>query len=176
MKKTIIIYYSKTGNNKFLATKIAKELNSDIEEIKPKLNAHLLLMMGLNFGNKKLKHDLLEYERVILCGPVWMGQLIKPLKSFAIKNEQQIKDLVFVSCCGTSFEQKDKKYGHGKVFTEMQRLLNLKCSMCQAIPSSLLLTEEEKEDQQSVMAARLNESNFKGEILDTFNRFIEKLK
>lgn len=176
MKKTIIIYYSKTGNNKFLATKIAEELNSDIEELKPKFNAQIFLMMGLDFGNKKLNHDLSDYERVILCGPVWMGQLIKPLKSFAIKNEPQIKELVFVSCCGTSFELKDKKYGHGKVFKEMQGLLNSKCSLCQALPVSLLLSEEEKDDQQSVMAARLDESKFKGEILDTFNRFIEKLK
>jgi len=36
--KTIVIYYSNKGSNKYLAKKISKSLSSDIEEIKPRLN------------------------------------------------------------------------------------------------------------------------------------------
>lgn len=44
MKKTIVIYYSNNGSNRFLAHKIAERLQCDIEEIKPRINAHLLLV------------------------------------------------------------------------------------------------------------------------------------
>jgi len=34
--KTLIVYYSRTGNNKTLAEYLQKDLNADIEEILPK--------------------------------------------------------------------------------------------------------------------------------------------
>jgi flavodoxin len=33
MKKTIVLYYSKTGNNEFIAKKLAKEIQADLEQI-----------------------------------------------------------------------------------------------------------------------------------------------
>ena len=107
--KTIVYYYSKKGSNRYLAQKIATDLNCEIEEIKPRLNAHLLMLMGINFGNTKLKTKVEDYDRVILCGPIWMGKLIVPLKNFVNKNLSKIKELVFVTCCGSTFEKKDEK-------------------------------------------------------------------
>ena len=67
--KTIVYYYSHKGNNRYLANKIAKDLNCTIEEIKPRLNSHLLMLLGLNFGNRKLTNDIenlsySKYERI----------------------------------------------------------------------------------------------------------------
>lgn len=47
--KTIVYCYSRKGGNRFLARRIAEDLKCEIEEIKPCLNAHLLMIMGLNF-------------------------------------------------------------------------------------------------------------------------------
>lgn len=175
MKKTIVIYYSNNGSNRFLAKKITKNLNCEIEEIKPRLNVHLFLLLGISLGNKKVKANLSQYDRVILCGPIWMGKFIAPLKGFVKKYRKTINTLVFISCCGSSFEMKDKKFGHGLVFKEIKEMLNEKCIHCEAFPITLVLPEDKREDPNIVMKTRLSDDSFKGEILDRFNAFIQFL-
>jgi len=85
MKKAIVVYYSRKGSNKYLAEKIAKTLNIESEEIKPRLNIFLLFLMNIHLGIKPLKNKIYEYDEVILCGPIWMGKLIPPLNSFIKK-------------------------------------------------------------------------------------------
>jgi flavodoxin len=175
MKKTIVIYYSNNGSNRFLAKKISENLNCEIEEIKPRLNVHLFLLLGINLGNKKVKANLSEYDMIILCGPIWMGKFIAPLKGFVNKYRKVINKLVFTSCCGSSLEMKDKKFGHGLVFKEIKDMLNEKCIHCEAFPIPLVLPEDKREDPNTVMKTRLTDDNFKGEILDKFNAFIQFL-
>jgi flavodoxin len=173
--KTIVYFYSHKGSNRYLANKIANDLNCEIEEIKPRLNAHLLMLMKLNFGNRKLKTNIENYDRVILCGPIWMGQLIVPLKNLIVKNKVKIKKLVFVTCCGSSFKDKDNKYGHNLVFNQVKSLLNSKCKHCEAFPITLVLPDEQKDDSDAFMKTHLNDENFKGDILMIYNIFISKI-
>ncbi|MBT3207418.1 MAG: hypothetical protein HN704_15975 [Bacteroidetes bacterium] len=173
MKKAIVIYYSNNGSNRFLAKKITESLNCEIEELKPRLNVHFFLLLGLSFGIKKLKKNLSEYDLIILCGPIWMGKFIAPLKGFVKKYKLSMKELIFVSCCGSSFEMKDKKFGHALVFKEVNELLNGNCMHCEAFPVSLVLPEDKKEDAETVMKTRLSEDNFNGEIFNRFNSFIK---
>lgn len=175
MKKTIVIYYSNKGSNTFLASRIAKSLKANIEALKPRINAHFLLLFGLSIGNRKLKNKLLEYDRVILCGPVWMGKFIAPLRSFVMGNRKDIQELVFVTCCGSSFEVKDERFGHGLVFNKVREIIGDKLSHCEAFPITLVLPEDKREDAKVVMETRLNEVNFKGEILDIYNAFIKRI-
>jgi flavodoxin len=173
--KTIVCFYSHKGSNRYLANKIAKDLACDIEEIKPRINAHLLMLMKLNFGNRKLKTNIENYDRVVLCGPIWMGQLIVPLNNFLAKNISKIKQLIFVSCCGSPFEKKDEKFGHNLVFKEVRRLMGLKCFHCEAFPITLVLPDELKENSDAFMKTHLNDENFKGEIHRIYDSFISKL-
>lgn len=175
MKKTIVFYYSKTGSNKFLAHKIKHKINAEIEEIKPRINAHILLMLGLSLGIKKLKNNVADFDRIILCGPVWMGKFIEPLRVFSLKYKNQIKELIFVTCCGSSYEIREKKFGHGRVFKKVESLFAEKYIRCEALPIALLLTDDKKQDADLVMNTRLTESNFNGEFLEHFNRFISHI-
>ena len=174
--KTIVYYYSNKGSNRFLANKIANDLKCDIEEIKPRLNAHLLMIMGLNLGNKKQKAKVEEYDRVILCGPIWMGKLIIPLKNFINKYSKKIEKLIFVTCCGSSFKDKDNKFGHNLVFNQVKSLLNDKCIHCEAFPIDLVVPAELKEDSAAFMKVHLNNENFKGEIVTIYENFIGRIR
>ena len=174
--KTIICYYSNKGSNRFLANRIANDLKCDIEEIKPRINAHLLMIMGLNLGNRKLKAKVEDYDRVILCGPIWMGKLIIPLKNFINKYSKKIGKLIFVTCCGSSFKDKNNKFGHNLVFNQVKSLLNDKCIHCEAFPIDLVVPAELKDDSAAFMKVHLNNENFNGEIVTIYETFMGRIK
>ena len=175
MKKAIVVYYSRKGSNKYLAEKISKTLRIDIEEIKPRLNIFLLFLMNIHLGIKPLKHNLSEFDEIILCGPIWMGKLIPPLNSFINKYFNQIHQLVFVTCCGSTYAKKDEKFGHGLVFREVESLLKGKCVYCQAFPIGIVLPDDKKDDADAFMKTHLNNENFQGEIQVRFDDFIQKI-
>jgi flavodoxin len=174
--KSIVYFYSYKGSNRYLANKIAADLNCEVEEIKPRLNAHLLMLMKINFGNRKIKTKIENYDRIILCGPIWMGQLIVPLKNFVNKNNSKINKFIFVTCCGSTFDKKDEKFGHNLVFNEIKIITGDKCLHCEAFPITLVLPAELKDDTSAFMKNHLNDENFKGEIVNIYNAFISKLK
>lgn len=176
MTETIVLYYSKTGSNQFLAAKIADRLGCDMEEIRPNANLKLFNVLGLSTGIKKIKANLKTLDRIILVGPVYMGRFIPPLKSFVNKYKNDIKELVFVSCCGSSYEAKDKKFGHNLVFKEVHELLGNKCSKCVALPIPLILPDEKKEDADAIMKTRLTEKDFNGEMAEKYEKLIHELK
>ena len=174
--KNLVVYYSSKGSNRFLANKIASNLKCDIEEIKPRTNAFIFFLLNISFGIKPLKSKISDYDRVILCGPIFVGRFIIPLKGFVKKYKNQIKNLVFVTCCGSTYDKKEEKFGHGLVFKELKAMLNGKCEHCEAFPIDLVLTEEQKGDEAAFMNTHLNESNFKGEIQDRFDNLIQKIR
>ncbi|MFZ4457159.1 MAG: flavodoxin family protein [Bacteroidales bacterium] len=175
MEKIIVVYYSNKGSNKYLAEKIAKSLSCEIEEIKPRLNNFILFLMTINFGIKPLKHNIKEYDKVILCGPIWMGKFIPPLRSFVKKYFLKINKLIYVTCCGSTELKKDEKFGYGLVFKEVENIVKDKCILCQAFPIGLVLPDDKKDDTNTFMETHLNDDNFKGEIQKQFNSFIKKV-
>ncbi|MFZ4523156.1 MAG: flavodoxin family protein [Bacteroidales bacterium] len=175
MKKIIVIYYSRKGSNKYLAGKISKTLSCELEEIKPRLNVFLLFLMNIHLGIRPLKHNVEDYDMVILCGPIWMGKLIPPLRSFINKYINNINQLIFVTCCGSTDSRKDEKFGHGLVFREVVNLLKDRCILCQAFPIGLVLPDDKKDDTDAFMKTHLNDENFKGEIQGRFDKFMKKV-
>jgi len=175
MKKTIVIYYSKKGSNKFLAEKISKRFSCELEEIKPRLNIFILFLMNIHLGIKPLKNNIEEYDKVILCGPIWMGKLIPPLRCFIKKYYYKINKLIFVTCCGSTDAKKNEKFGHGLVFKEVANILNDKGIFYQAFPVGLVLPDDKKEDTDAFMKTHLNDDNFIGEIQERFENFIQKV-
>ncbi len=109
MSKTIVIYYSRKGSNKYLAKRIAAKLNCDIERIRPRLNFFMFFLMNIGLGIKPLKHNLTEYDKIILCGPIWMGKFVYPLQRFVKKYIKSINHLYFITCCGSSYSTRDDK-------------------------------------------------------------------
>jgi flavodoxin len=159
---------------------MAKHLSCDIEAIRPRINIFILHLLFSSLkkspGIRKIRHCLEQYDRIILVGPIWMGQLIPPLRDFIKRYRTQIKDLIFVTCCGSGYAEKDKKFGHGLVFHEIEKLLGDQCIKYHAFPIGLILTEDQKKDPNIVMNTHLSDANFKGEIKTNFETFILDLK
>ena len=179
MKKTIVVYYSNTGSNKYLAEKIAQRLECDIEAIRPRPNLFPILMLlsalKTSWGIKSLKHNLDEYDRIILCSPIWMGKFISPLRGFISKYQKRIKMLYFVTCCGSGDAVKNDKFGHATVFQLVKDILGDKCAHCEAFPIGLVLPEDKQKDSDAIMKTRLSDHNFTGDIQKRFDHFIQKV-
>ena len=173
MENSIVIYYSRTGSNKYIAEKIASSLHCDIEVLRPRLNIFLLLLLNMSAGNRSIKHNLQQYDRVILCGPVWMGKLISPLQNFITRYSNSIAQLYFITCCGGSPQKPDDQSSYLKVFETIGNLLGNKCSGCEALPVSFIVPDAKT--NQEVMKARLNDAAFTGEIKSRYDNFIRKI-
>jgi len=172
---TIVVYYSRKGSNKYLANKIAESLSCDIEMLRPRLNVFLFFLMNIHLGIRPVKHKLTEYNKVILCGPVWMGKFIPPLRSFLKKNYGDIRELIFVTCCGSPDAKKDEKFGHGIVFREVETMMGDKCALCRAFPIDLVVPEDKKDNPEAIMKTRLSDTNFIGVIKERFDQLITTL-
>jgi len=179
MNKTIVVYYSSTGSNRYVAERIARTLNCDIEPIRPWLSPFFFVFLSSalkrGLGIQSLRHSLKDYDKVILCGPIWMGMLVAPLRDFVRKYGDTVRNLYFVTCCGSSDAMKDDKFGHEKVFTILRDLAKNKNIRCEAFPVTLVVPKEKIKDSNAIMKTRLSDDNFSGDIVQRFDAFIRRV-
>ena len=96
MPKILIVYYSLTGNTKFIAEALRDSIEADILELKPikELNAESSsrFIWGGYQSTMKKKPKLmsfdtnpLEYDLLVLGSPVWAWNISPPMRSFLSK-------------------------------------------------------------------------------------------
>ncbi len=109
--KTLVIYYSFTGNNSKLAQKIAMSINADIKEIKEKKNRTILtILLDVLFNRiptiKDFDIQFELYENLIFVAPVWFGKIATPLRALFKELNVKIEVYSFVSIsAGTNGEK-----------------------------------------------------------------------
>ena len=88
--KTLVVYYSKTGNTRNVAQAVIAENNCDYDE--------------LQYDEKKKSvefvHDPSEYDCVILLAPVWAFSLAEPMKQYIAIHKSKIKRYGLIVTCG----------------------------------------------------------------------------
>ncbi|MDH5806384.1 MAG: flavodoxin [Candidatus Methanomethylicaceae archaeon] len=102
--KCLVVFYSRTGNTKKVAEKIAEMLNCDLEEIIDIKNRSGLLgflRSGFEAVLKKLtiiaktKYNPDDYDLVIIGTPVWAGTISTPIRTYMIMNKDKFKKVAF---------------------------------------------------------------------------------
>ncbi len=145
--KTLVVYYSHSNNNRFIAEQISKRLKCSIDKIRPRGNLHLLQLLfsasRTGFGIHSSKYSPADFDRVIICGPIWMGTVVYPVYKYIQNNRKSIKKLNFVSCCGSTEEQKDSKFGYETVFKKIEELIGDRFEGAYALPIGILSPETE---------------------------------
>lgn len=89
--KTLIVYYSQSGNTRKVAEKIRKALSCDMDEIQYDKAAHTV-------GGKLNPAD---YDRVILMCPIWGFHLSEPMKLYLRQRKANIKRYRLAVTCGS---------------------------------------------------------------------------
>ena len=112
--KAVIAYYSKSGNTKFVAEKIADRLHADLCEIIDKKNRKGIwgfLKGSLDARREKLtdieiSKPIDEYEMVVVGSPVWFGKMTPATRTFIVKNDFTNKKVTFFLTLGGSNSEK----------------------------------------------------------------------
>ncbi len=116
MSKILIVYYSLTGNNKFIAEAIKEEMDADILAIKPvkELNPEksTRFFWGGYQANMKKKPKLepfdtnpLDYDLIILGFPVWSWTFSPPTRTFINNYDLTDKKVALWSCSAGGTEK-----------------------------------------------------------------------
>lgn len=106
-----MIYYSLSGNTRFVAETIAKTVGADILELKPKLDLSKRGFMKYAWGGRqvimKYKPELLDFDKdindydILFIGtPVWAFSFAPALRSFFAKIKIVNKKIAIFCCHG----------------------------------------------------------------------------
>ena len=94
--KTLVIYYSRTGNSKFIAETFAAELGADIEEVIDLKNRQGRLnylpagrdaMQGKETEIAQTKRTPADYDFIIIGQPGWAGSPTPAIRTYLNKND-----------------------------------------------------------------------------------------
>jgi flavodoxin len=94
--KSLVVYYSRTGNAKFVAETVAAELGSDIEEVTD-LKSREGKMGYLGGGSDaargketeigETKRSPADYDLIVIGTPVWVGRPSPAIRTYLRKND-----------------------------------------------------------------------------------------
>jgi flavodoxin len=102
----LVVYYSRTGNNRTIAESIANRLSADIDEIIDKKNRQGRLNW-LRAGRDSRAGKLTEieyqknpqdYDTIIIGAPIWAWSPIPPLRTYLQEVDLKGKRIAFFIC------------------------------------------------------------------------------
>jgi flavodoxin len=158
--KTLIVYYSHTGNNKKLAYLLCKKLNCDIHKIsEAKKRRMISIPLDLIFKRKaKLSPYILpfkEYERIIFIGPIWGNHISTPMKAFIEREKHHIDKYGYVTVCNGQKGQKEK------IISELTALIQHSPIEVMELPINSLLPEKKKIKRKNMFRFFISKQNLK---------------
>ncbi|HEY6899864.1 MAG TPA: hypothetical protein VI233_04450 [Puia sp.] len=110
--KTLIVYYSFTGNNAILAGYLKDRMNADlygIAEVRQRTGGTIFLDMLFNRSARiKTPSFGSNYDRCIVLGPIWNAGIASPVRSFLKMERGRFPEYAFVSICGGREGQEGK--------------------------------------------------------------------
>jgi len=125
--KTLVVYYSRSGNTKVVAEELSKKIKCDIEEIIDTKNRKGIigwLISGRDAHSKKLttikeiRKDPSKYDIVAIGTPVWAGRMAPAIRTYINENKGKFKNVGFFCTCGSS-------PGDIKTFGEMEDYMGI---------------------------------------------------
>ena len=105
MKKTLVLFYSFTGNNEKLAKEIANYLSADYQAIHETNKRNFFtIVLDVVFNRTphiyKPENEIGQYEHVIFVAPIWLGKIASPLRSVFKLYRENIRSYSFISLSG----------------------------------------------------------------------------
>ena len=112
--KTLILYYSKTGNTRAACEALQKEIDADIQEIKD-LNSRkgfwaatgmLKIFMGMQTDIEPETVDFGSYDTLVIAAPIWAAQFGLAMRTFVQRSDFDGKRVVIFITADSFIEEK----------------------------------------------------------------------
>ena len=158
--RTLIAYYSFTGNNALLAADLQDRLHADLYEIKEaKQRTALTILLDILFNRKpKIRQpvfDIDEYDRVIFLAPVWNAKIATPLRSFIHSQKDRLREDALVTVCGGRAGQLEI------IRQQLTRLAGQRPFLVIQLGLNDLLPPERKRDTKNGMSYKIQKPDLK---------------
>lgn len=121
--RVLVVYYSRTGYTREVATTIANRLGADVEEIRDVRSRRGIFgywrsareaLKRVSAGIEPAVHVPRDYDIVALGTPVWAGHLCSPMRAYLAARGSELPRVAFFCTQGGS--------GAPKVLAEMAEL------------------------------------------------------
>ena len=89
--KTLIVYYSLTGNTRLICEALKKNMSADIQRLREqrqynRISAYVTGLAAALSGSGRailpLEEDVSAYDRIVIAAPVWAAHLAPPVVTF----------------------------------------------------------------------------------------------
>lgn len=116
--KTLIVYYTRTGNTRRCAELLAKETGADVEEIVDNtrrdgifgyMKSGFQAAMRITVKIEQTKKEPKDYDMVILCTPVWANNITPAIRTYLKGNNLENKKVALLITHGGSGEKKTER-------------------------------------------------------------------
>lgn len=123
MRKTLVVYFSRTGYTQKAAESIAAGCGADVEGIREHRGRRGILgyfrsareaLKGVQADIQPVAKQPEDYEVVILGTPVWAGKISSPMRAYLVANRDKFDQVAFFCTQHAS--------GAEKVFRDMAEL------------------------------------------------------
>lgn len=107
--KILLVYYSRTGNNKKLVEELKSKINCDVEEIidKKSWKGFLGFMKGGYYSMKKKESNIEQnrynpedYDLTIITTPFWAGLIPPPTRTYLNHNKGKFNKIALAGISG----------------------------------------------------------------------------
>jgi flavodoxin len=122
--KTLVVFYSRTGNTALIAHKIAGLLGAGTDRIISQTDYSgrwgfargvLHSLTDTKIGIEEASISPANYDLVVVGGPVWAGRVACPVRSYLRQHGFSLQDVAFFVTCGgspgQSLSQMEALYG-----------------------------------------------------------------
>ena len=134
--KTLVAYYSRTGNTKRVAEALTENLNADIEAImsdtKEKGTGRLAMQAFLRVRAKitQTTNDAASYDMVVIGSPVWVGKMSSQIRTYLAQNKDKFTSVAFFCTHGNP-----RSEGSVKMLESMETLSGKKAAAVFDVPA-----------------------------------------
>ena len=135
--RILLIFYSRTGYTRRIASEISAACGCDVEELRDKVGrsgpfgyarSSLEALARLDTLLAPTVHDPADYTLVVVGTPIWFWNLSSPVRTWLRRHRAKLPRVAFFCTCGSS--------GERRALAEFEAL-------CGSAVASLALTDDE---------------------------------
>lgn len=103
-RRTLVVFYSRTGNTRRVARELAAALDARIDEIRAPaigqgalgaLRALLLALRSRPAEIEGLRHDPADFDLLLVGGPVWASHVAAPVRAYLAERRASLPPVAF---------------------------------------------------------------------------------